>query len=258
MRKLNLAKEIGNIHQFIKKNLKKSGLNHIIIGLSGGIDSAVTCKLCCDAIGPKKIYAFMLPSQKSEKVNLTDAIKLAEKYQIKYKIIQITKLIEHYFNFFDNKANRLRIGNFAARIRMAILYDMSKKHNGLVIGTGNKSEILTGYFTQHGDGACAFEPLGHIYKTEVIRIAHKIGIPKNIINKKPSADLWQGQTDEAEMGITYQELDEILYHLYDCGESKETVIKHGYDKNKIEKVINLKEKSEFKRNLPPIPTIIKD
>ena len=160
-------------------------------------------------------------------------------------------MIDAYFDNYEPIANFHRRGNRMARERMCVLYDKSAKYKGLVAGTGNKSELMTGYVTQYGDGACAFEPLGHLYKTEVYRLAELMRIPSELIDKKPTADLWANQTDEEELGISYEVLDELLYRLYELKQTKETIIRAGYLEKDIVRVKELYNRSEFKRHLPP-------
>ncbi len=255
MRTIDLPKEIENIVEFIRLQLKNAGLKHLVIGLSGGIDSSLAAALSVQAVGKDNVTGFMLPYKGSHPDSLNHAKEVAEHLGIKYHVVEITPMVDAYFNTYEPDANSLRRGNRMARERMCVLYDNSAKYGALVVGTGNKTELLIGYVTQYGDGACAFEPLGHIYKTEVWEMARMLGLPSSVIEKKPTADLWDGQTDEDELGITYAKLDEILFRMIDIGWTKEQIAQDGFNIKDIEKAIELHRKSEFKRNLPPAPEL---
>ncbi len=250
MRNINLNEEIIRIIEFIRTELTKAGLSKLIIGLSGGIDSAVTTTLSTKAIGKENVIAVMMPYKSSHPDSLKHAEEFAKILGIQYEIIDISPMVDAYFDNYASNADILRKGNLMARERMCILYDLSAKFQALVAGTGNRSELLVGYCTQYGDNACAFEPLGHLFKTEVREIARILEIPEYIIDKQPSADLWQEQTDEDELGISYDELDEILYNLFDLKKTKKELINKGFSKEDIEKVLELNKRSEFKRNTP--------
>ncbi len=257
MRKLDLIKEQNNIENFIRAYLKKCGLSRLLVGISGGIDSAVTAALSVKAIGKDNVIGVRLPYLSHSSLaspGLKDAQTLIERLGIKSYTIDISAMVDSYCE--NCTPSQLRKGNFMARIRMCILYDLSAIYEALVAGTGNKSELLTGYATQYGDNACAFEPIGHLYKTEVRTLAELLHIPEVIREKAPSADLWESQTDEEEMGISYPVLDEILYLFYDLGLEAEDIIKEGFNRNDLEKVIGLYNKSAYKREMPPIPELV--
>lgn len=247
VRKLNL--EIEKIVDFIMNQLQKAKLGKIIVGLSGGIDSSVVAALCVKAIGKKNVFGVMLPYRKSHPDSLQHAQEVADYLGIQYRIVDISPMVDVYFETYEKDANFLRQGNRMARERMCVLYDLSAKYKALVAGTGNLSELMIGYCTQYGDNACAFETLGHLYKTEVFEIARILGIPECVIIKRPTADLWEGQTDEDEMGITYKELDEILYQMLDKNLEDEK-LNSTFSKEKIDKVKRMIQLSEFKRNMP--------
>lgn len=256
MNNLDVNKAIDHNVSFIRDELKKTGFNKLILGLSGGIDSAVTAALSVKAIGAKNVFCVMMPYKNSNNESLEHAIQVADIFNIKYKIIEITKMVDAYFDNFASDAELLRRGNRMARERMCILFDLSAKYNALVAGTGNRTELMIGYCTQYGDSACAFEPLGNLYKTDVKAIARELGIPDIVIEKNPTADLWEGQTDEAEIGISYRRLDEILYLMLDEKLDDKKIVEKGITLKEIEKVKQMIRKSEFKRNLPPQPELI--
>ncbi len=251
MREIDLYREQERIIEFISQQLVKAGMEYLIVGLSGGVDSAVTASLCVKSIGKEKVKGFLLPYHLSHPDSLKHGRLVAEFLGIEYREIDISPMVDIYFDNYCREADTRRRGNRMARERMCVLYDQSAKYDGLVAGTGNKSELLTGYVTQHGDGACAFEPLGHLYKTEVFKLAELLGIPSEIIDKPPTADLWAGQTDETEMGISYSTLDEILYRLYELNQKEETISRDRFTIEEIRRVQELYKKSEFKRHLPP-------
>ena len=255
MRKIDLNKEISNIVDFIQNELKKAGFFKVIIGLSGGLDSSVVSALCVRAISMENVLGVMMPYWRSHPNSLEHAKELAKILGIKYEIIDISPMVDVYFDKFESDVNHIRRGNRMARERMCILYDLSAKYKALVAGTGNRSELMVGYCTQYGDNACAFEPIGHLYKTEVVEIAKLLKLPESVINKKPTADLWTDQTDEGEMDITYKRLDEILCNLLDLKLEKEDIIEKGFSEKEIEKVQRMIRNSEFKRRTPPMPNI---
>lgn len=234
------------IIEFIKRKVKEAQAKGVVIGLSGGIDSATALFLCVEALGNNKVLALMMPWKINEKEDTEDAIQLCEKLGVEYKVIKIDPILESFGKILD-LSDKLVKGNLIARIRMCILYYFANRDKLLVVGTGNKSEYLQGYFTLYGDIACDFLPLGGLYKTEVKKLAEELGVPKKIINKTPSAGLWEGQTDEEELGITYDELDKILPLLENRLNEEEIKRKTGLKKEKIEKVKKRLKETDFKR-----------
>ena len=236
--------------KFIYEEITKTGLKKGICGLSGGIDSAVVAVLAKKALGDN-FKVFLLPSQFSSKNSIEDAKKVCEKFDINYEIISIAPLLELY-----KIENKIRLGNFSARMRMAILYDKSAELNALVIGTSNKSELMLGYGTLFGDLASALNPIGDLYKTEIFEFAKFLQIPRSIIQKPPSADLWQGQSDEKELGFSYAEIDPVLIDFVDNRATKQELLEK-YDKNLVEFVLKKIYQNQFKRK-PPIIAKLKN
>jgi NAD+ synthase len=191
-----------------------------------------------------------MPYKNSHPDSLAHAVSLAKFLGIEYYEYPVTEMVDAYFDWFESDASNLRRANRIARERMCILYDLSAKHKALVVGTCNKSEIWTGYCTIHGDSASAFEPIAHLYKCEVFQMAKTISIPNCIIEKSPSADLWDGQTDEDDLGITYAELDKILYYHIDEKKNQEDILKHGISREMYDLVLRKINASAFKRCLP--------
>lgn len=247
-------KEIENkIIDFIKKEISRIGVKNAVVGLSGGIDSAVSATLTVKALGSKNVFCISLPYKTSVQQNIDDAKELASLLDCNFEVIEISPMVDAYIeNYTANEISNIRKGNIMARMRMIVLYDKSAEYNAVVVGTGNKTEYILGYTTIYGDNACAFNPIGDLYKTQIWEFARYLNIPEKIINKKPSADLWVGQTDEGEMGFTYLEVDKYLIQKIDNNKSKEELIKLGFDLKFIEKVDSMILKNEFKRKLPPI------
>jgi len=237
--------------QFIQESVYKNNFKKSIIGVSGGIDSAVVLNLLKRALGNRNVIALLMPYKLSSSESTRDAKMLCEQYSIQYRIIDISGPIDTYFNKYPTD-NRLLIGNKCARERMSVLYDFSVREKALVAGTSNKSELLIGYSTLYGDSAAAFLPIGDLYKTQIFKLAEFLKIPINIINKSPSADLWENQTDEEEIGFSYKTLDETLRLLVEERLSLSEIISQGYEEQKIRKIIQLITSSQFKRTMPPI------
>jgi NAD+ synthase len=236
---------------FIHSEITRIGLNHAVIGLSGGIDSALSCFLAAQALGPENILAIRMPYATSSADSLADAQRIIDATGVQSMTIPITEMVEPLFDRFPEMDN-VRKGNVMARARMIVLYDQSEAFNGLVVGTGNKTEILLGYSTLFGDSACALNPIGDLYKTQVRQLAGDIGVPAEVIDKPPSADLWAGQTDEDELGFTYEEVDKLLYLLVDQRYRPKDLIEAGFSAGFVDRVIDRVRRNQFKRVLPPI------
>jgi len=229
-----------------------------VIGVSGGVDSAVVVGLCCKAIGPHNVIGLIMPyTDQGESIG--DAISVCDKYNVdKYDIVNITdsvsSVLEDLTHVVTNEMDNIGKGNIRARVRMINLYAYSNVFNGMVIGTGNKSEIAVGYFTKYGDGGVDIEPIGDIYKTEVFEMAKILGVPEKIINKPPSAELWDNQTDEDEIGMTYYFLDEILKLVHDPGfrDEDEEKARYTYGYVKVDRVLSLIKQNDHKKHTPPV------
>jgi NAD+ synthase len=193
----------------------------------------------------------MMPYKTSSKNSLTDAEKIIKDLGVHSKVVDISKSVDAYLNTLDGEVSNLRKGNVMARMRMIVLYDESAKENALVIGTSNKTELLLGYSTLFGDSACAINPLGDLYKTQIFELARHLNVPVEVIDKKPSADLWEGQTDEEEMGITYSMVDKFLFEKVDERRTDEELLKMGFEKSFVEKINRMISRNQFKR-LPPL------
>lgn len=253
MRILDLNTEMNRITDFIRDYLSTAGFCKLILGLSGGVDSAVSAALAVRAIGKDNVTAIMMPYKNSHPDSLNDAVQLAEKLGIAHRVVDITVITDAYFDTFEPDAPPLRRGNWMARSRMCVLFDLSAKLNALVMGTSNRTELMVGYFTQFGDSACALEPIGHLYKTEVWALARLLDIPRQIVDKVPTADLWQGQSDEADLGLRYAELDEIVHALTEQDFNHRASENLDHPREHYEKVERMIARSAFKRALPPVP-----
>ena len=239
---------------FIKDELNKFNYKRGIVGLSGGLDSAVCAYLAVKALNPDNVIALILPYGQSFSKDVKDAQEIARLLSIKSKIIDISPMVDVYFSKYPTQ-NKIQKGNKMARERMSVLYDFSSREKALILGTSNKTELLLGYGTIHGDMACAINPLGDLYKTQIRQLAQYLGVPGKVQKKIPSAGLWTGQTDEKEIGLMYDEIDKILFQLVDKRIRPKEVISSGFEKKTVEKIVRLIKNSEFKRKLPPIPKI---
>ena len=256
MNKLDLnLKEVHNeLVEFLRENFKKAGFSKAVLGLSGGIDSALVAYLLRDALGKENILAIMMPYKSSNPDSLNHAKLVIEDLKINSKTIEITDMIDAYFKN-EKEATSLRMGNKMARERMSILFDYSSKENALVVGTSNKTEIYLGYSTQFGDSACALNPIGDLYKTNIWDLSRYLKIPNELIEKKPSADLWEGQTDEQEMGLTYKEADQVLYRMLEENKTVKEILAEGFSKDLVDNILKRMNRSEYKRRMPLIAKI---
>jgi NAD+ synthase len=236
---------------FIKDSVCKNGFKNAIVGVSGGLDSAVVLALCQKTLGCRHTFALLLPYRISSPESLNHGQMVCRQFKVPSEIIDISPAVDAYFNRYPAE-NRLQIGNKCARERMAVLYDFSVRKKALVAGTSNKSELLVGYSTQFGDSAAAFLPIGDLYKTQVFELARHLGIPEEIIAKKPSADLWPGQTDEGEIGVTYHGLDMILHLMVDKRWDEGEIVERGFPLMLIRRIKKMIVNSQFKRTMPPI------
>jgi NAD+ synthase len=234
---------------FIRDGVHRSGFKKGVLGLSGGVDSSVAAYLAVEALGKENLLGLILPHQMSSSQSRVDAELVANAIGITTEVVDITPMVEAHVR--NGDVDRVRKGNIMARERMIVLYDASSRIRALVIGTSNKTESLLGYGTLFGDTACALNPLGDLYKTQVWQLARELGVPSRIIEKLPSADLWAGQSDEQELGFTYKEVDTLLFHLIDERKTAEELVDIGFAREFITSVQTLVEKSQFKRR-PPI------
>jgi NAD+ synthase len=243
---------------FIRNQLRQAGFDRAIVGLSGGIDSALVAYLVSQAIRPELLMCVLMPYRTSSPESEEHGRLVVERLGCASDLVDISPMVDGYFGS-DGKpgaggldAVPLRRGNFMARQRMCVLYDRSVTWGGLVVGTGNKTESLIGYTTLFGDSACAFNPIGDLYKSQVRQVAAAIGVPDEIIRKAPSADLWPGQTDESEAGFSYPALDRLLFWMIDKRRDDAELLAMGFDAATIDRVKRMVAVSEFKRQVPPV------
>ena len=243
---------------FIRNQLRQAGFDRALVGLSGGIDSALVAYLVAEAIRPDMLLSVLMPYRTSSPESVEHARMVVERLGCASDLVDISPMVDGYFGAEGVAgaggldAAPLRRGNFMARQRMCVLYDRSVTWGGLVVGTGNKTESLIGYTTLFGDSACAFNPIGDLYKSQVRQMAAAVGVPEEIIRKAPSADLWPGQTDESEAGFSYPALDRLLFWMIDKRRDEEELVAMGFAPATIERVKRMVAVSEFKRQVPPV------
>lgn len=243
--------EVNRIIAFLQGIVKKTGLKNVVIGWSGGVDSTVCLYLLARALPPRNIHVLHMPYIHSSINGLTDSkINRLKIFKKNIHEISIKKAVDEIWGAIGDVGGireigeRVRLGNIMARVRMIMLFDYAKKVNGLVCGTENKSEHLLGYFTRYGDGASDIEPIQHLFKTQVFELAKYLGVPYSIIKKRPSANLWEGQTDEGEFGFTYRQADGVLGRIRDIGGIR------GVGREKVKKIMERVRRNRFKREVP--------
>lgn len=251
MRQFDAEKTKRYLINFLADEIKTRGFNKGVVGVSGGLDSAVVANLLSQSIGNENTVCVIMPVDSTQEEDINDAKEIIKNLNTKKYRIDISPMINGYFSYFPD-ADKIRRGNKMARERMSILYDISCLEDALVIGTGNKTEYTLGYFTIHGDGSYAINPIGDLYKCEVRLLAYHIGIPDKIIQKTPTAGLWNGQTDEQDLGYSYDIIDELLYYILDFQYKKEKLLEMDFNRIFVESILQRVNNSEFKRRPPYI------
>jgi NAD+ synthase len=245
----DLARKI--LVMFLRDAVTKIGFEHAILNLSGGIDSALVAYLVAEAIGPENVLALRLPYKSSSQDSLDDAQAVIDALGIRCDTIDITPMVDPMLDRFPD-VSTLRKGNIMARMRMVVLYDQSVAFRALPIGTSNKTETLLGYTTIYGDNAAGVQPIADLYKAQVRQLSDALDMPKRVIEKPPSADLWAGQTDEDELGFTYDMADQVLYLLVDQRYTVDEVIAEGFERKFVEKIWRQVRINHYKRTMPNV------
>ena len=254
---INAPQAIEVITRFIRSQLAQTGFQRLVVGLSGGVDSATTAFLAARAVEPENLLAVRMPYRTSSPDAEEDALRVVEALGCGSERVDITAMAEPMLAQIDGSEadTRVRRGNVMARLRMIVLYDRSAAFDALVIGTSNKTEALLGYGTLYGDMAAALQPIGDLYKSQLREVAECLGVPRAILGKPPSADLWPGQTDEGELGASYDELDRVLYALVDRRWSLDRCVRAGLEPGLVERVASTVARMEYKRQLPPVAKV---
>lgn len=243
---MDYSEIFNNLVLSFKNAFYKTGAENVVIGVSGGIDSALACAVSCTALGKDKVKGYFMPYKTSSEHSYNDALKLSEKYGFKLEVVDISSVADAFINI-SNNITSLRKGNIMARCRMVILFDKAAEHSGIVAGTSNRTELLLGYGTWYGDTASSINIVGELYKREVYGVSAKAGMVESIMKKAPTADLWPGQTDESELGFTYELIDNILYDIEQQHLGRNELYEK-YDKESVDKIIKRIISNSFKRH----------
>lgn len=246
---------VATVSQFLRAHALGEGVEGIVVGLSGGIDSALVARLARDALGPEHVLGVLLPDAPFPVPLLRETEGYARDLGIEFRTVPIVSVEEAFRALLPELSDRVSLGNVKARIRMTVLYAVARERHRLVVGTGNKSELLLGYFTKYGDGGVDLLPLGDLYKTDVRSIARELGLPSAILERAPTAGLWEGQTDEAELGISYADVDQILYGLEQLRSEEEIAALTGFPLARVREVSDRVARFRHKRRPPPIPKV---
>ena len=251
---LDVKKTKDDIVEFVQNKVSEANADGLVVGLSGGIDSTLAAFLACEAVGKDNVFGIVMPSTTTPTEDKLHGTAIAQLLGINYKEIAIDSILNEFLSVTQLEEDKLSIGNLKARIRMSIIYFYANSKNYLVSGTGNKSEILIGYFTKHGDGACDIEPIGDLYKTDVYQLAKYLEIPQEIIDKPPRAGLWNNQTDEDEIGMTYELLDKILYRNLEKDIDANSIADElDIEVNDVNDIINRVYRNKHKSTVPESP-----
>jgi NAD+ synthase len=251
-----LAAHREHITAFIQSVVDDAGAERAVIGLSGGIDSTLTAHLAVEALGADAVHGLVMPSEVNTEGNMSDAERVAELLGVEYDVVDIEPIVDAFVDAYPEGAeHQMALGNVRVRTRGVLNYFVANAESGIVLGTGNRSEAMTGYFTKYGDQAVDCNPIGNLYKRQVRQLASYIGVPDDLVEKPPSAEMWEGQTDEDELGLGYDTLDAILALHVDGPFSKAATIRTlGVPEAAVDRVVELVEQSEHKRHMPPAPS----
>ncbi|CQR48930.1 MULTISPECIES: NAD+ synthase [Haloferax] len=247
-----------HITTFIEDTVEAAGADGAVLGLSGGIDSTLTAFLAVEALGKENLHGLVMPSVANAEDMMSDAEGVAEMLEIEYDVVEIQPIAETFFDTFPEAADdRMAAGNVYVRTRAVLNYFVANHENRIVLGTGNRAEAMTGYFTKYGDQAVDCNPIGNLYKQQVRQLAAHVGVPEDLVLQTPSAEMWSGQTDEGELGLTYDALDAILALHVDGPLSKSATVRHlDVTEQQVDRVVGLVEGSAHKRSMPPAPSAL--
>jgi len=253
--RVDAEREADRIAAFIHDRITRAGFRRAVVGVSGGVDSALVAALAVRALGAENVCGMLLPCENSSPASSAHGQQVIEQLGIPHAEVDITPLYRPLV-VANPEIRGVRLGNIMSRLRMIVLYDQSVAFNGLVMGTGNRTEWLLGYFTLYGDGASALKPISHLYKCQVRALATYLRIPDAIVCKAPSADLWEGQTDEADLGFCYDDADQILFLMTELGLTEEEVVSRGFDRPLVQAVQRTMHRTAFKRTMPEMMTTV--
>jgi len=252
--KINLDESKKNIVEFVQNKVSQANADGLVVGLSGGIDSTLAAFIACEAVGSENVFGLIMPSTTTPTEDKLHGTEIAQLLGMDYEEIAIDSILNEFLSVTQIKKDELAIGNLKARIRMSVSYFYANSKNYLVCGTGNKSEILIGYFTKHGDGACDIEPIGDLYKTDVYQLAEYMDVPQKILDKPPRAGLWNNQTDEDEIGMAYELIDKILYLNLEKALSIDKIADNlDISVDNVNMIINRVNRNEHKSKVPESP-----
>lgn len=246
----------GHVVTFIRDVVNSAGAEGAVLGLSGGIDSTLAAFLAAEALGEEDLHGLVLPSEVNSEENMSDAERVAQMLDIGYDVVEINPLVDAFLGVYpEGRDDRTAVGNVRVRVRGVLNYFVANRENRIVLGTGNRSEALTGYFTKYGDQAVDCNPLGNLYKQQIRQLAAHVDVPSDLVSKTPSAEMWEGQTDETEMGLGYDHLDAVLALHVDGPLSKAATVRSldGVTAEHVDRVVELYERSRHKRSMPPAP-----
>jgi NAD+ synthase len=251
--------ELETVHtritDFIAGRVEEAGADGAVLGLSGGIDSTLTAHLTVDALGADRLHGLVLPATVSSEDNMSDAERVARELDVSYDVIEIEPIVDSLVGVLPEvEGDHVAVGNARARIRAVLNYLLANHENRLVLGTGNRAEAAVGYFTKYGDGAVDCHPIGNLYKQQVRQLAHHVGVAEDLAEKTPTAELWEEQTDESEMGVDYDTLDAVLALHVDGPLSRAATVRTvGCEPDAVDRIVGMYERSAHKRRMPPAP-----